>query len=75
MVVATVADMTSTARTRTRTHSCVFFDDGDTELLCVCGERALHLPDEDGGIVVVLYREPSRVTQLPGADRLLAASA
>ena len=71
--VATVADMTSTASTST--HACVFFDDGDLELRCGCGGQALRLDDEDG-IVVVLYREPSPVTRLPGGVyRLLAVSA
>lgn len=39
----------------TRTHICVFFDDGELEHhVCACGRRALYLLDEDGsdGVLV-----------------------
>ncbi|NMR21171.1 hypothetical protein [Cellulomonas fimi] len=33
-----------------RPHACVYFDDdGWLELVCSCGQRAVYLPDEDGG--------------------------
>ena len=69
--------MTTNARTSTRGHACVFFDDGGLELLCACGERALHLVDEDGdSTFVVLCTEPSAVTSLiPPRARELAVSA
>lgn len=36
------------------THTCVFFDDGEPELLCVCGGRAVAVLDVDGETVVLV---------------------
>jgi len=40
----------------TGTHTCVFFDDGWLEPICICGQRALYLVDENGtdGVLVLL---------------------
>lgn len=39
----------------TRTHVCVYFDDGELDHLCACGSRALLVLGEDGleALVVV----------------------
>ena len=62
----------------TRTHICVFFDDGAIEHLCGCGEQALHLPEDEvlGGVLVVLADVAATVTTLvPVRRRELAVSA
>ena len=41
-------------RDMTTDHVCVFFDDGDDDHLCGCGERALVLVGEDGLEVLVM---------------------
>lgn len=50
VVAPTVGDMT--------THICVWFEDGGPhglgELVCVCGERALVVLEDDGTEVVVV---------------------
>ncbi|WP_188079116.1 hypothetical protein [Actinotalea subterranea] len=48
----------------TTTHTCVYFDDGEIELLCTCGQRALLVLDEDGtdGTLVVLLDEDGSTT-------------
>lgn len=61
-----VGDMAHSART---THTCVFFDDGEPELVCVCGGRAIVLTDGDD--VVLL---PVEVT-VEAAGRELALTA
>lgn len=41
--------------TSTRTHICVFFDDGELEHhVCACGRRALYLLDDDGSDSVLV---------------------
>lgn len=62
------------------THTCVFFDDGEPELLCVCGVRALAVLDDDGEtVVVVRLDDDATVTVLPSTaparSRVLAVSA
>lgn len=62
MGVVTVDDMTST-----RTHTCVYFDDGGLEHLCSCGSRALLVIEDDevGGVLVALLdEEPVAPTRL-----------
>ena len=47
----------------TRIHTCTYFDDGDVELLCVCGARRLYLVEEDGEpVLVALLDEDADVT-------------
>lgn len=50
--------------TRTSIHRCVFFDDGGPEHLCVCGARAVAVPDVDGEgtVLVPLDAEVASVT-------------
>ncbi|MCU1432934.1 MAG: hypothetical protein JWP95_2039 [Actinotalea sp.] len=63
----------------TRTHICVFFDDGEIEHFCGCGERALYLVDDEevGGVLVLLQDDTATVTTLVPARRAreLAVSA
>ena len=73
--VVTVEDMTST-----RTHTCVYFDDGSLEHLCSCGSRALLVIDDEelGGVLLALRdEEPAAPTRLPSARAIeeLAVSA
>lgn len=35
-------------------HICVYYDDGELETGCVCGERAVLVSDQDGVDVLVL---------------------
>ena len=58
--------------TSTRTHICVFFDDGELEHhVCACGRRALYLLDDhgsDGVLVSVLdddVLDDTAVTYVP----------
>ena len=37
-----------------RTHTCVYFDDGEPEMLCVCGGRALLLLDGETEIFLAV---------------------
>ena len=54
------------------THLCVYFDEGELELVCVCGSRAI----EVDGVLVALEAETFTVTFRPTAGhRELAASA
>lgn len=39
----------------TRSHSCTYFDDG--ELVCGCGQRAVHVLDEDINELVLVALE------------------
>lgn len=57
--------------TRTSIHRCVFFDDGGPELLCVCGARAVAVPDADGEgtLLVALDAEVASVTVTRSAAR------
>ena len=48
VVVPTVGDMETTTGPSTRTHICIYFDDGGPELLCSCGCRAVLLVDDEG---------------------------
>ncbi len=63
----------------TRTsHRCVFFDDGGPEYLCVCGARAIAVPDPsgDGTVLVEVDVEVASVTVArTGARTDLAISA
>lgn len=63
----------------TRTHICVFYDDGEMEHFCGCGERALFLIDDEetGGVLLLLQDDTATVTTLVPAHRRreLAASA
>jgi hypothetical protein len=69
--------------TSNRTHTCVYFDDGGPEHVCVCGSRALLVLDEDGteGVLVALLDESTTVTaltaraQVPARTGELAVSA
>ncbi|NCT92711.1 hypothetical protein GXB85_17395 [Cellulomonas sp. APG4] len=56
-----------------RTHVCVYFDEGDLELLCVCGSRAV----EVDGILVALEEEltVTAVLRAPRRHEELAVSA
>lgn len=47
-----------------RTHVCVYFDEGDLELLCVCGSRAVEV---DGTLVAL--EEELTVTAVLRAPR------
>ena len=64
----------------TGTHVCVYFDDGETEHFCGCGQRALLVVDDEeaGGVLVVPMDETATVTTLVAtsrAPRELAVSA
>ena len=49
----------------TRTHVCVYFDDGELDHGCVCGSRAILVLDEDGlEALVVLDDDGATVTTL-----------
>ena len=67
VVASTVGRMTTT-----RTHTCIYFDDGDLEHRCACGSRAFYLTEQDGvldgtePVLVVLAEDPTAV-----ADRRL----
>lgn len=56
-----------------RTHVCVYFDDGDLELLCVCGSRAVDVE----GTVVALEEDltVTAVLRTPRRHEELAVSA
>lgn len=62
-------------------HICVYFDDGDLDPGCVCGERVVLLVDEDGVEVLAILDagvDGARVHDLARpveAHRVLAASA
>lgn len=55
----------------THPHVCVYFEDSDVEPLCVCGERALIVVDEETGeaYLVPLDSPPSRSTDDTSSDR------
>lgn len=65
--------------TSTRTHTCVFFDDGELEHhVCACGRRALYVLDDgsDGVLVAQLDDEVAAMASGPtGPLADLAASA
>jgi hypothetical protein len=48
-------------------HTCVFFDDGDPELLCVCGGRGMVLVEDDSseGMLVALLDDGDASTPRP----------
>lgn len=50
----------------TRTHVCVYFDDGELDHGCVCGSRAILVVGEDGleALVVVGTDDGATVTTL-----------
>ncbi len=58
-------------------HTCVFFDDGDPELLCVCGGRAMFVVEEEGaeGMVVVLVDDDVTPADVYTLRQELAVSA
>ena len=60
---------------RPHVHTCVFFDDGDPELLCVCGGRGLYVVEEGEGMVVVLLDDDVTPADVITLRRELAASA
>lgn len=50
------------------THTCVFFEDRDLDLLCICGARAIHVLEADGeSTVLVVLDEDATVTTMPSA--------
>lgn len=58
-----------------RTHVCVYFDEGDLELVCFCGSRAI---EEDGVLVALEDAEVTVAvlrTDLPADRRELAVPA
>lgn len=62
------------------THTCVFYDDGEPELLCVCGSRAVAVLDAHGETVVLVeLHEDATVPALPSTaparSRVLAITA
>jgi hypothetical protein len=69
---ATVGDMVL------NTHACTFFDDGDLDLVCVCGARGAVVVDDDApdGLLVVLLDDADRPVDVTlSAPRELAVSA
>lgn len=69
---ATVGDMARTL------HSCMFFDDGDLDLVCVCGARGAVVIDDDApdGMLVVLLDDFDRPVDVTlAAPRRLAQPA
>jgi predicted amidohydrolase len=49
-----------------RTHTCIYFDDGGPELLCVCGGRGVILVEDDaseGMLIALLDEEPTAGTR------------
>lgn len=52
----TVGDMARTL------HSCMFYDDGDLDLVCVCGARGAVVVDDDApeGMFVLLLDDLDR---------------
>jgi hypothetical protein len=80
--VVSVAVVTVRSMTSTRSHTCVFFDDGALEVACGCGQRAMYLVEDDdelGATLVVLLEETATVTTLvpttAARSRELAVSA
>jgi hypothetical protein len=70
---ATVGDMA-----QNHLHACTFFDDGDLDLVCVCGTRGAVVVDDDApdGLLVVLLDDVDRpVAVTLTAPRELAVSA
>ena len=64
--------------TRSHIHRCTFFDDGDLELVCVCGTRGVVLVEDDapeGMLVVLLDDADLPVDVALTAPRELAVSA
>lgn len=47
-------------------HVCTYFEDGDLELACACGERAVLLHEEDGSETLVLLEPHPADVQLIG---------
>lgn len=51
-------------------HTCVWFDDGEPELVCVCGARAVAVLEDDGETVVLVpVDDDATVTALPSPAR------
>lgn len=76
--VATVDPMTSTVHltSTAHPHACVYFDDGELEVLCACGARAMYLDDAaDGLVMVALVTDRSSVTRLHRSVEELAVPA
>jgi hypothetical protein len=67
-VVVSVAGTTVAGMGTERIHTCIYFDDGDPELLCVCGGRGMILVEDDDseGMLVALLDDvdisPAQVT-------------
>lgn len=57
-VVVTVGAMS------TRTHTCVFFDEGELHV-CGCGQTAMLVTEEDGTAVLVVLGAPDAFAHLP----------
>ena len=54
--------------TSIRTHTCVFFDDGELEHhVCACGRRALYLLDDDGSDGVFVAVDETDLDDTPVA--------
>ena len=72
MVGATVGGMAENG-----IHTCIYFDDGEPELLCVCGGRGLYLVegDEGEGMLVVLLEDDVAPGELVMLRQELAVSA
>ncbi len=69
---ATVDDMAQ------NTHACTFFDDGDLDLVCVCGARGAVVIDDDApdGLLVLLLDDADRPVDVTlTSPRELAVSA
>lgn len=47
----------------TRTHSCVFFDEGELHA-CGCGQTAMLVAEEDGTAVLVVLDAPDAFADL-----------
>ena len=63
--------------TRSHIHRCTFFDDGDLELVCVCGTRGVVLVDDDapeGMLVVVGPNGEGKTNLLEGMSYLFTLS-
>ncbi|MCL3861324.1 hypothetical protein [Actinotalea sp. K2] len=61
----------------TDTHTCVFYDHGEAELACVCGQLAMYVVEEDGTDAVLVVLEDGTTLELPAEAQVeeLAISA
>ena len=76
--VVSVAGATVGGMARNHVHRCTYFDDGDLELVCVCGTRGAYVVDDDApdGMLVVLLDDVDRPVDVTlTVPRELAVSA